>query len=116
MNSNNNKNRYAHQNTIIQFVCPRTYIFDPNERANVRNVVVGMFGSACVFIYRQIRPVRSPVGCENYDRNEREISRSISVGGSEYDHSYRVKIRQFSGLKGSLLCLVVTCLVAVCTV
>ena len=53
--------------------CVRTgfSIFDPNERANVRNVVVGMLGSACAFIYRQIRPVRSPVlGCEKHDRDE----------------------------------------------
>jgi hypothetical protein len=56
----------------------RTYIFDPNERANVRNVVAGMLGSACVFIYRQIRPVRSSVRCENHERDEmNERSRDL---------------------------------------
>jgi len=67
--NNNNKNLYAHRNSIRMYT--RTYIFDPNERAKLRNVVVDMFGSACVFIYRQIRQVWSPVGCENHDRDEK---------------------------------------------
>lgn len=55
----------------------RTYIFDPNERANVRNVVVGIFGSTCVFIYRQIRQVRSAIGCEKHYRDENKKDLAI---------------------------------------
>lgn len=54
----------------------RTYIFDPNERANVRNVVDDMFGSTCVFIYRQIGPVSSRMR-ETLSRWKYERSRDL---------------------------------------
>lgn len=79
----------------IKLMCRPTYIFDPNERANVRNVVVGIFGSAYVVINRQIH-FRSAVWCESDGRDEQAISRGIRFRSAE---AYEYDDHSVSGVK-----------------